>query len=341
VLLIGLGEDQMERENMKITPSRFAVTAITFAIFTMLATGLANAKGGIPPQCSSVITSCGCTIGASGDYQLGNDLYASQGLTINNGCIDIEGLHINLTVNYNIYGPGNLDDCNFGEQPVQGQKFAPLSPSNFGNGIHILPTAANVAINGTVAEGNLICGWNYGVESETNNVNLYGINTYDNNVGTFLNNATDNTCLFCGFDYNVTGVKISGGSGNSINSSGSAFNSQYGFWVDGSKHTMLTSNNGVFNGLAGFYLGCSSTANVKSQIPCTITTTTGTSVLGNSAVENNKYGFAVERKSFYNNFDGNYSDSNTTKDFIDGNANCVYNNYLDDSFSTKSPSCIQ
>ena len=26
---------------------------------------------------------------------------------------------------------------------------------------------------------------------------------------------------------------------------------------------------------------------------------------------------------------------------IDGNANCVYNNYLDDLYSTKSPNCIQ
>jgi hypothetical protein len=37
-----------------------------------------------------------------------------------------------------------------------------------------------------------------------------------------------------------------------------------------------------------------------SQIPCTITSTTGTSVIENSAYDNNKYGFAVERKSFYN-----------------------------------------
>src|ERR1035438_6577435 len=77
---------KMERENMKITLSRFAVTAMAFVVFTMVA----NAEG-IPPQCSSVITSCGCTIGAPGNYQLGNDLYRSEGLTINNGCIDIEG----------------------------------------------------------------------------------------------------------------------------------------------------------------------------------------------------------------------------------------------------------
>ena len=157
---------------MKTTLSRFAVTAMMSVIFTLLATGFAHARGGIPPQCSNTITSCGCTIGAPGNYQLGNDLFASQGLTLKNGCIDIEGLHINLTVNYNIYGPGNLDTCNFGEQPVREKKLVPSSPSNFGNGIHILPTAANVAINGATDEGNFICGWNYGVESETNNVNL-------------------------------------------------------------------------------------------------------------------------------------------------------------------------
>ncbi|MFY9640037.1 MAG: hypothetical protein WAK07_03890, partial [Rhodomicrobium sp.] len=228
---------------MKINLSRFAVTTAMFAMFTLLATGLAHARGGIPPQCSSVITSCGCTIGAPGNYQLGNDLYASQGLTLKNGCIDIEGLHINLTVNYNIFGSGNTEDCSDGGSPIR--KLRPASPSNFGVGIHILPTAANVAINAVANENegeNFICGWNYGVESETNNVNFYDIGTFDNNVGTFLNNATDNTCLDCDFFSNVTGIKISGGSGNTVNNSGALYNSQYGFWVDGSEHTMLTDN---------------------------------------------------------------------------------------------------
>ena len=322
---------------MKITLSRFAVTAMMFAIFTLLATGLAHARGGIPPQCSSVITSCGCTIGAPGNYELGNDLFASQGLTLKSGCIDIEGLHINLTVNYNIFGPGNTEDCNT-EQTATRHKLQPASPSNTGVGIHVLPTAANVAIYG-VEE--FICGWNYGVESETNNVNLYQLNTGDNNVGVFFNNATDNSCLYCDPEYNGTGIKISGGSGNAISGPAALYNDQYGIWVDGSQHNMLTAGVEAFNGLAGIYLGCSSTGNVKSQIPCSIETTTGNSVLGNDAFENDRYGIAVERKSFYNNFDENDASGNTTKDIIDGNANCVYNNYQNDGFATKSPSCIQ
>ena len=80
---------------------------------------------------------------------------------------------------------------------------------------------------------------------------------------------------------------------------------------------------------------------MKSLIPCTIVTSTGNSLVENIAYDNDKYGIAVERKSFYNNFDGNYATSNPAKDFIDGNANCVYNNYLDDLYSTKSPNCIQ
>ncbi len=329
---------------MKTTLSRFAVTAMMFVAFMMLGAGLANAKrGGIPPQCTSVITSCGCTIGAPGNYELGNDLYASQGLTLLSGCIDIEGLHVNLTVNYNIYGSnaGNCFDDNGGipfGQVRSPKKEQPEHPSFVGVGIHVLNTAANVAITNTEST---ICGWNYGVESDTTNVNIYGVTSTDNNVGLFLNSATDNSCLHCGLGYNVTGAQIYGGSGNSIAGGDAAFSSKYGYWIDGSKHNMISGNEGFGNGLAGIYLGCSSTANVKSQIPCTMGTDTGNSVIDNGFDENGKYGIAVERESFYNNFDGNEAGSNSKQDIIDGNANCVYNNYLDDNYGTKSPSCIQ
>ena len=322
---------------MKITLSRFAVTAMTFAVFTLLATGIAHARGGIPPQCANTITSCGCTIGAPGNYQLANDLYASQGLTLKYGCIDIEGLHINLTVNHNIFGTGDLEGC-AQESPTR-QAPQPQSHSKLtGIGIHVLPTAGNVSISGIESS---ICGWNYGVESETNNINVVNILATENNVGVFFNNATDNSCLACGVDENGTGLQISGGSGNSVSGGGAAYNSQYGYWIDGSQHNMISGNGTGFNGLAGIYLGCSSTANVKPLIPCTIVTTTGNSIIGNDSFQNGKYGIANERQSFYNNFEGNVAEDSATKDFIDGNANCVYNNYQNDEYATKSPKCIQ
>ncbi len=54
-----------------------------------------------------------------------------------------------------------------------------------------------------------------------------------------------------------------------------------------------------------------------------------------------RYGIATERGAIYNNFNGNYIYPKFAKDIIDGNGNCVYNNYAHDAFSTASPSCIQ
>jgi hypothetical protein len=322
---------------MKATLSYFAAATMMAAMLLVLAPGFAHAEG-IPPQCSNVIKKCGCTIGAPGNYQLANDLDASQGLTLLSGCIDIEGKHINLAVNYNIFGFGGISNCG-PQQPARSQKFTPFSPPyNTGIGIHVLPTAANVVID---ANESTICGWNYGVESEALNVNLFGIVAVSNNVGVLLNNATDNSCLYCSTSFGGTGLQIAGGSDNSVGGSQAVYNNQYGFWIDGSKHNMINSNISAVNGLAGFYLGCSATADVKPLIPCTIVTTTGNSILSNESIQNNKYGIATERQSFYNNYDNNGAAGNLTKDIIDGNANCVYNNYQDDEYVTKSPKCIQ
>ena len=321
---------------MKTTLSYFAAAAMTVAIFAVLASSFAHAEG-IPPQCSNVIKKCGCTIGAPGNYQLANDLYASQGLTLLSGCIDIEGKHINLSVNYNIFGFGG-SNCE-PEQPALSRKLTPSSPAyNTGIGIHVLPTAANVAIEGVEST---ICGWNYGVESEAPNVNLIDVDAVNNNVGILLNNATDNGCLYCSTNFGGTGLQIVGGSDNSVSGSESFSNNVYGFWIDGSKHNMISDSIAIYDSLAGFYLGCSATANVKPLIPCTIVTTTGNSILNNESIQNGKYGIATERLSFYNNYDNNGTSGNFTKDIIDGNANCVYNNYQDDGYGTKSPKCIQ
>ena len=309
---------------MKITLGRFAVTAIVFAVLTMLATGLANAQ---PPKCPNIITSCGCTIGAPGSYDVVNELFASDGLTLKSGCIDIEGQNISLILEAYIIGPGSDPGCS-GDTPHL----------NSGVGIHVLPTASNVAIS---ASGEYLCGWKYGVEIEGSKVNMYYVGTDNNNVGMFLNNATNNNCNDCDSEYNaVTGYQITGGSGNSFNYSFAYYNSQAGFWVDGSQGNLLNNNFAHYNG-TGFYLGCSSKGQVKPQILCNKNTpTTGNNLVNNDAQRNQKYGIALEKGSINNTIDGNYTHGNTTKDMIDGNANCIYNSYLDDSFTTKSPSCI-
>ncbi len=296
-----------------------------FAVLTMVATGVANAQ---PPKCSNTITACGCTIGAPGNYEVANELYASQGLTVKNGCIDIEGQDINLYAAENLIGPGSSSDCNSAKPHL-----------NFGVGIHVLPGAANVSVylNGNDYD---VCGWNYGIESEGRNVNFYYPGAYVNNVGILLNNATNNDCLDCYTACNVTGLEISGGSGNQINGGESYCNSQYGYWIAGSKENILDGNEPTYNKIAGIYLGCSATGDVTPAIPCS-TPTTGNSLLGNFAEYNGKYGIAVEQKSIENQIQENGAYYDSKDDFIDGNGNCIYNQYLYNGYNTKSPKCIQ
>lgn len=306
---------------------------MVFAILTMLATGVANAQ---PPKCDTQITACGCTIGAPGSYTIENALYASQGLTLKNGCIDIEGQNIDLYAYQYILGAGSNSDCS-----------SDTPRKNAGVGIHVLPSASNVSI---YVDDNAICGWNYGVESEGHNINWYYVGSYYNNVGMFLDNATDNNCLYCLTGANVgSGVQIVGGSGNSFNGSEAYNNGQYGFWIDGSKENMFTGDYGYSNTLAGFYLGCNSKGNVNPTILCPKNTpTTQNSLLSSEAfgdyccsIPPQEYGIEVERGSIYNTFNENDTFSNTKKDMIDGNGNCIYNTYLGDTYSTKSPNCIQ
>ncbi len=318
-------------KTMKIALNRLALIAMVFAAMVMLGTGLANAQ-----SCSSSITSCGCTIGAPGNYTVDSGLFASQGLTLKNGCIDISGQDINLYAgDYNITGPGSDTSCDY---PSKNKN------AYTGVGIHVLPSAANVSIYFD-ADYSYVCGWNYGIESEGKNVDMFYPGIYYNNIGILFNNATGNDCLYCYTESNGTGIKIAGGSGNQINNSTASYNGQYGIWVAGSKQNIMNYNGEYdrdyglyYNGIAGIYLGCSPTGNVKPSIPCS-TPTTGNSVLSNYIYYNTKYGIAVEKGSIDNQFQENsaYDDK---IDIIDGNGNCIYNQYLYNGFDKATPSCI-
>ncbi len=329
---------------MKITLSSFPVSAVACAILIIIVAGSAHAQ---PPKCANTIYQCGCTIGTPGTYELANELDASQGLTVKNGCIDIEGQNIKLNAAYPIVGPGDDGSCGCVHAPTglegpsvscPGSPMKPVPPS--GVGIHVLPSAQNV----TVYNSAPICGWNYAFESEGSKV-YFSTGKRDglislNNVGVLLNNATDNDVWDVSSQNNTTGFQIAGGSGNSITDSLAAFNSQYGFWVDGSQGNTVASDEAERNSVAGFYLGCSSKGDIHPLIPCTITTTTGNTVTHNDSHANN-YGIALERESIYNEIESNYVTGNSKDDIVDGNGNCIYNTYLDDTYTTKNLPCIQ
>jgi len=311
-------------DNMKITPGRLAAPAVVLAVAIFFAaTGIANA-GSPPPLCSNQIIACGCTIAAPGNYTVENDLDAAQGLTLKGGCIDITGQNITLQVNHHIFGPGS-PDC-MTSNPKR----------NAGIGIHVFSTAARVSIFVPVS-----CGWNYGAESEGEEISWDESASLYDNVGFLFNNATSSSCTTCAAESDITGIEIAGGSGNSFTGGIVEANSQYGFWLNGTQNNTFSAIDSLVNGIAGFYLGCSSTGNVKPSIPCTTTPTTGNSLSSSFAALNSKYGIAVEKGSIYNQFLDNQAAMDTKVDIIDGNGNCIYNQYSTDVFTTKSPKCIE
>jgi parallel beta-helix repeat protein len=313
---------------------RRAVATALLAGLTIAAAATAHAQTQ-PRKCSSQITSCGCTITATGRYTIENTLDYSQGLTPKNACIDITASQVDLYAYNYITGPGTDTTCG-SSKPKK----------NAGIGIHVMPGATNVSI---FLDDHGVCGWNYGLESEGSNVNWYDPGSYYNNVGMLLNNATGNDVIYGYFAANITGLEMVGGSGNSINAGVTYYNTQYGYWLNGTKGNTITSNDAYGNTIAGIYLGCNSKGDVKPLIPCTTTTTTGNSVQTDYAYGYDsypqKYGIAVERGSIDNTFlengTGYYYPYFNKVDIIDGNGNCLYNTYLDDIYLTKSPKCIQ
>ncbi len=313
---------------------RLAVAAFVLAGLTIAATATANAQTQ-PKKCSNHITACGCTIAATGSYSVANALDYSQGLTLKNACIDITASQVDLYAYNYITGPGTDSTCS-----------SPKPKKNAGIGIHVLPGAANVSI---FLDDYDVCGWNYGLESEGSNVNWYEPGSFYNNVGMLLNNATGNDVLYGYFGYGTTGLEMIGGSGNSINDGEAYYNTQYGYWLNGTGENTISGDGAYGNKIAGFYLGCNSTGDVKPLIPCTTATTTENSLQASYAYGDygypQKYGIAVERGSINNTFlengTGYYYPYFNKVDIVDGNGNCIYNTYLDDTYLTKSPKCIQ
>ncbi len=347
---------------MRITLGRFAAIAMVLAVLTIATTGRANAQDN---KCPHTITACGCTITLAGKYEVAQEVYGFQGLTLLSGCVDINVSHVTLNVNGAIVGP-SVNSCFTMSPATRGTRSTRSKDSRYSAlrtlpqrspddtyanliGIHVLPGISNVVINFTLDDD--VCGWTYGVESEGTNVSISTLGTYDNNVGLFLNNAKANSCLYCDAEFNYTGVEIAGGSGNSYTDGSGDNNYQYGFWVLNTTGNKFTNNFANYNSIAGFYLGCAPDGQYARGITCPIATD-GNTLLKNTAGDNGDepytpgYGIVVERTSIYNTVQNNTTDDffhsmfNETLDIVDANGNCVYNTYKHNFYSTKQPNCI-
>ncbi len=345
------------------TRGGFAATAIVLAMLTMVAPGRANAQDN---KCTNKIIACGCTISLPGNYRVTMDVYGFQGLTLKSGCVDVNASNVTLTVNGAMVGPSVNSCANTASTVARGTRQLRTKearetallriPARNTNddvgpdliGIHVLPGMSNVTIN---FGGEDVCGWTYGVESEGANVSIKTMGTYDNNVGLLLNNATGNTCTYCDAEYNVTGVEIAGGSGNSFRDGSGNNNYQYGYWVYGSTGNTFTNNFADYNSIAGFYLGCADDGEYTRSITCPTPTDRNT-LTKNTAGDNGDlpytpgYGIVVEREGIYNVVENNTTEDsaffmyNESIDIADGNDNCIYNTYKNNNYETKMPKCI-
>jgi len=252
-------------------------------------------------------------------YTVANDLYASQGLTSKNGCIDIKSFGVSLFLDsYNIFGSG----CESVSRPRSGV------------GIHVLPGASGILVEGEVkgaSEGPAanLCGCNYGAESDGYNVYWRQIGFYQNGIGLFLNNTEFNNTSEIAASNNITGVRVLWGLENFVARADAENNAHYGFWIDGTKtntfsqDNIYNDNNALSNGIAGFYVGCSATGDIQSTAPCVNTDNT----LERNYVRYNRfYGIAVERGGVGNLIEDNAVLDQPTE-IIDGSGTCKDNRY--------------
>jgi len=277
---------------MKTSAFRFAVSAM---LLLLAGAVVANAQ-----NCSTSITSCGCTISSAGTYTVNANLTASQGLTSRSGCIDVNASSVKLITNgYNITGAG----------------------TGTGIGIHLLSGRNTIFLSaaGPNSSYTTISGWQYGVESQATTVTSEGFYYENNSTGLLLRQATSNNfgCLGS-FDNTVYGVWIWGGSGNQIDYSGVWDNGVAGVFIG------CSANNPAASACTGS--GNTSTSNMVFG------------VLSYTTVAEN-YGMALQGGNSGNTMVDNQFFSNTVDDMYDGNASGS-NTWHANLFATSNQSFI-
>lgn len=258
---------------------------LEFTLLALLAVGPAYAQ----KSCSQSIVACGCTITTAMLYNIDVDLSASQGLTPQNACIDVAVAHAKLIINnHAITGAGK------------------------GIGIHILSTGTYTFLEGGFVS-QAVSGWEFGIESDANNVIIAAPFVQGNSTGILLKQTYNNKVSL------IQGVSIFN-------------NSVYGIWIEGGNSNQINNVDVGQNGIAGVYVGCSSTGPTGS--PCT-----ATQVSSGNVFYDGSYGpepsLILETGSTRNTVMNNIIGS-----AFDGNTNCDKNVWFDNVITTTNAACI-
>ena len=311
-------------ECRKASSTRASGLKITVRLGTMIVVAVVNAGAmfasapGIHAEdsqalaatpCVSPITSCGCTITTSGFYKLANALSSSQGLTANNGCIDISASNVVLNTGKPVTGGVSHGGFNI-EGPAGG------TPT--GIAIHILKGSNNnfFELVGKVE------GWDVGLLVESNG----NIVDFD-----FIQPLVPN---------GTAGIEINGGNNNNINDFAANNNNNYGVWLRGASNNQINCSDSNNNGNIGVYIGCSANGPINGKCSPKVRPSNNNRIFDHSSDGNGKYGVVIDLGNTGNIVTDVRGDSNGTMDMLDENKNCDHNRWFFNGFGTASPGCI-
>jgi len=271
---------------------------------TALAADRATAAKTTP--CAQSIASCGCTITAKGHYEVMHDLSIAQGLTAKNGCIDIKASNVFLLLNgYSIAGDNTKS----------------------GIGIHVLPGAKSVFVEGVASEDSTalsdfteLTSWDVGVLWE-------GAHGILDDVESALNGTA--------------GIELNRATGNVLSDFTLHENAVYGMWLKASSNNQIECGSFHSNDNTGLYVGCS--ASGPSGKRCKGVGASNNNHLYDLSSTSNAIGIAIDLGNSGNAITDNFTFNNGTADLADKNPACGNDLWYGNHFDTQASDsgCIQ
>lgn len=277
---------------------RFAAR-LAAAIVLVASVGVATAPPAALAQPPISITACG-KITRAGLYEVDNNLTPPAA----GDCLVVAGANVSLNLNH-----------------------AQLIGAAAGAGVHVMRSAAKMVIEGN---GATIESFGVGIQIDASGVLADNFTVISNSDAGVLLNRVQQVDLsnFFALNNRNDGVRITGGSGNVLQTPTISGSGRYGVWVQGSSRNSIGNFTVQNNVLAGIYLGCS---NVGPQGLCRRGATSsnsnylfsGTADIANSGVQ--RYGVAIDHGDNFNRVINVGAWQNDALDLFDVNLDCAAN----------------
>ncbi len=260
------------------------------------------------------VSDCG-TINASGAYYLSKNLVAA-----NTDCLSVKAKDV---------------------YPESEWTWPQRGHGGFGTGLHVTGSASNFRM--LSAEDNGIQNFAIGVEVDADNATMEGLGASNNSdTGIFVSGARDLTIGgFGGGSNGKNGMHLTNASGLLAHNFGNNANGSYGVFVQHSNNNVFSNfaaGNGGANGIAGLYIGCSTTG---PDPKCATVPSRGNVVAHAAGALNTQYGWAIDIGSTQNVMSNLNGSGNGVFDMYEGNPTCRNDWIFDIPGTSNAPGCLQ